>query len=145
VWDWNAVIAGMPYALGATTVIFGKHIDKFAADRDKGIYTLPVLLGERLARYTAIGMMALQYLLTIYLVAIGYFTPALLLVLLALTSVPLVWGVYRQPKPAERPEQYPADSWPLWFVAFAFLHNRRFGLLFLAGLLVDLLLRSVIG
>lgn len=145
VWDWNAVIAGMPYALGATTVIFGKHIDKFAADRDKGIHTLPVLLGERLARYTAIGMMILQYVLTIYLVVIGYFTPALLLVLLALRSVPLVFGVYSQPKPAERPEQYPADSWPLWFVAFAFLHNRRFGLLFLVGLVVDLVVRSVLG
>jgi 1,4-dihydroxy-2-naphthoate polyprenyltransferase len=144
-WDWNVAIASLPYALGATTVIFGKHIDKFAADRDKRIYTLPVLLGERNARYAAIGMMILQYVLTIYLVAIGYFTPALLLVLLALRTAPLVFGVYRQPKPAERPERYPADSWPLWFVAFAFLHNKRFGLLFLVGLVVDLVVRSLLG
>jgi 1,4-dihydroxy-2-naphthoate polyprenyltransferase len=144
-WDWNVVIASLPYALGATTVIFGKHIDKFAADKAKGIHTLPVLLGERNARYTAIGMMALQYILTIYLVAIGYFTPALLLVLLALTAVPLVFGVYSKPKPEQRPDEYPADTWPLWFVAFAFLHNRRFGLLFLLGLIADLAVRAVIG
>jgi 1,4-dihydroxy-2-naphthoate polyprenyltransferase len=144
-WDWNVVIASLPYALGATTVIFGKHIDKFAADKAKGIHTLPVLLGERNARYAAIGMMALQYALTIYLVAIGYFTPALLLVLLALTAVPLVFGVYLKAKPEQRPANYPADTWPLWFVAFAFLHNRRFGLLFLLGLVADLALRSVLG
>ncbi|HET9224734.1 MAG TPA: prenyltransferase [Roseiflexaceae bacterium] len=137
-WSWNVVIASLPYALGATTVIFGKHIDKFAADKAKGIHTLPVLLGERNARYTALGMMTLQYILTIYLVAIGYFTPALLLVLLALTAVPLVFGVYAKPKPEQRPDDYPADTWPLWFVAFAFLHNRRFGLLFLLGLIADL-------
>jgi 1,4-dihydroxy-2-naphthoate polyprenyltransferase len=144
-WDWNVVIASLPYALGATTVIFGKHIDKFAADKAKGIHTLPVLLGERNARYTAIGMMALQYILTIYLVAIGYFTPALLLVLLALTAIPLVFGIYSKPKPEQRPDEYPADTWPLWFVAFAFLHNRRFGLLFLLGLIADLAVRAVIG
>ena len=144
-WDWNVVIASLPYALGATTVIFGKHIDKFAADKAKGIHTLPVLLGERNARYAAIGMMALQYILTIYLVAIGYFTPALLLVLLALTAVPLVFGVYSHPKPEQRPDNYPADTWPLWFVAFAFMHNRRFGLLFLLGLIADLAVRIVTG
>jgi 1,4-dihydroxy-2-naphthoate octaprenyltransferase len=144
-WDWNVVIASLPYALGATTVIFGKHIDKFAADKAKGIHTLPVLLGEHNARYVAIGMMALQYALTIYLVAIGYFTPALLLVLLALTAAPLVFGVYSKPKPEQRPDDYPADTWPLWFVAFAFLHNRRFGLLFLLGLIADLVVRIALG
>jgi 1,4-dihydroxy-2-naphthoate octaprenyltransferase len=143
--DWNVVIASLPYALGATTVIFGKHIDKFAADKAKGIHTLPVLLGERNARYTAIGMMVLQYILTIYLVAIGYFTLALLLVLLALKTFGLVYVVYRRPKPAERPAEYPANAWPLWFVAFAFQHNRRFGLLFLLGLVADLALRSVLA
>jgi 1,4-dihydroxy-2-naphthoate polyprenyltransferase len=143
VWDWNVVLAGLPYALGATTVIFGKHIDKCAADKEKRIHTLPVLLGERNARYAAIGMMALQYALVIYLVAIGYFTPALLIVLLALKTFTLVFAVYRQPKPDQRPDAYPADTWPLWFVAFAFLHNRRFGLLFLLGLIGDLALRRL--
>jgi hypothetical protein len=30
----------------------------------------------------------------------------------------------------------------MWFVSFAFLHNRRFGTWFMLGLLVDAFLRS---
>ena len=40
-WDWNVVIASLPYAFGVTGVIFGKQIDKFIADKSKNIYTLP--------------------------------------------------------------------------------------------------------
>lgn len=39
--------------------------------------------------------------------------------------------VYRDTRPAGMPEEYRADVWPLWFVAFAFLHNRHFGALFI--------------
>ena len=45
------------------------------------------------------------------------------------------------PKPTRIPEEYRADVWPLWFVAFAFLHNRRFGPLFVLGLAVEAALR----
>jgi hypothetical protein len=34
-----------------------------------------------------------------------------------------------------------ADVWPLWFVAFAFLHNCRFGALFILGLAAEAILR----
>jgi 1,4-dihydroxy-2-naphthoate octaprenyltransferase len=139
-WSWNVVIASMPYALGATTIIFGKHIDKLAGDREKAIRTLPVLLGERYSRYTAIALMALQYALVLYLVVVGYFTLVMLAVLLALTTFRLVLAVYRQRRPAGPPPEYPAGAWPLWFVAFAFVHNRRFGALFLLGLLIDAIL-----
>ena len=44
----------------------------------------------------------------------------------------------------DRPAEYPAEAWPLWFVAFAFLHNRRFGLLFLLGLIGDIALRGLL-
>src|SRR5512140_878985 len=37
--------AGLPYALLVTTVLVGKHLDKFEQDKAKGIHTLPVLLG----------------------------------------------------------------------------------------------------
>ena len=136
-WDWNVVIASLPYALGTTMVIFGKHIDKIEADRAKGIHTLPVLIGEKTARYTALIMMGLQYIFTIYLIVTGYFSPVMLVVLLALTAVPMVWQVYRAPKPKEMPDGYQADVWPLYFVALSFLHNRRFGLWYLAGLILD--------
>src|SRR5207245_1255238 len=74
-WDWGAVLVGFPYALGATTVIFGKHIDKLSDDRARGIHTLPVLIGETAARWTLVAMVALMYLTVPYLVAAGALTP----------------------------------------------------------------------
>ena len=139
-WSWQVVLAGMPYALGATSVIFGKHIDKIVGDKAKGIHTLPVLLGEKASRYLNIALMILQYLFVVGLIIAGYFTAVMLVVLLALRTFILVFHVYRQPKPAEPPADYPEDGWPLWFVAFAFLHNRSFGLLFIVALLVDAIL-----
>jgi 1,4-dihydroxy-2-naphthoate octaprenyltransferase len=139
-WDWNVALAGLPYALGPTTVIFGKHIDKSAEDRAKGIHTLPVVIGERAARYLALTLFALQYLLVIYLVAIGFFTPVMLVVLFALSAMPRVWALYRGPRPTTMPAGYNPQIWPGYFAAAAFFHNRRYGLLFILGLLVDALL-----
>jgi 1,4-dihydroxy-2-naphthoate octaprenyltransferase len=140
-WDWNVVIASMPYALGVTGVIFGKHIDKFEMDKGKKIHTLPVLLGEKLSRFTVIGMLVLQYLLTLYLVVDGFFTLVMLIVLIALGEFMRILPMFRAPKPDEKPDDYP-DVWPNWFVAAAFVHNRRFGLLFMLGLILDTLVKA---
>jgi 1,4-dihydroxy-2-naphthoate octaprenyltransferase len=144
-WNWTVMLASLPYALGVTTVIFGKHIDKYAEDKAKGIHTLPVLLGERWARFAVIFMTVLQYGLALYLVLTGFFTPILLIVFLALPTFfsPLL-AMYRRPKPETCPAEYPAESWPLWFVASAFVHNRRFGLLFMLGLILDTVWKTVI-
>ncbi|MGB3716427.1 MAG: prenyltransferase [Candidatus Promineifilaceae bacterium] len=139
-WSWEVVLAGLPYALGATTVIFGKHIDKIKGDKDRGLHTLPVILGDRNSRYVAIGMMVLQYLLVVAMIIGRFFTPAMLLVFLAIRKFQLAYKVFSQPKPEQPPEEYPEDSWPLWYVAFAFLHNRTYGLFFIVGLLIDTLL-----
>jgi 1,4-dihydroxy-2-naphthoate octaprenyltransferase len=136
-WEWSVTLAGMPYALGATAVIFGKHIDKLETDKKRGLHTLPVILGDRNSRYTAIGMMILQYLLVVILVISRFFTPAMLLVFLAIRKFQLAFKVFSQPKPDQPPEEYPKESWPLWFVAFAFLHNRTYGGFFLLALLID--------
>jgi 1,4-dihydroxy-2-naphthoate octaprenyltransferase len=142
-WDWNVVIASMPYALGVTGVIFGKHIDKYEMDKEKGIHTLPVLLGEKLSRYIVVGMLALQYLSVVYLMVTGFFTLVLAVVFLAIPAFMQVWDMYRAPKPDEKPEDYP-DVWPNYFVAGAFYHNRRFGIIFLLGLIADTLLQKFI-
>ena len=141
VWDWNVVIASLPYALGVTGVIFGKHIDKYKMDKAKGIHTLPVLLGESLSRYTVIGMLVIQYLSVLYLIISGFFTPILLIVLFAIPAFMRVFKILSQPTPHEKPEEFPADVWPNWYVAAAFYHNRRFGLLFLGGLVLDTIYR----
>lgn len=135
-WEWNVVLASLPYALGVTGVIFGKHIDKFEMDKEKKIHTLPVILGERVSRYTALGMIFLQYLMVVYLVITGFFTPLMLIILFSIPVLLQIIPIFRNPKPAEKPEDYP-DVWPNYFVAAAFVHNRRFGMLFLLGLILN--------
>eukprot|EP01114_Cavostelium_apophysatum_P017417 TRINITY_DN5168_c0_g1_i1.p1 TRINITY_DN5168_c0_g1~~TRINITY_DN5168_c0_g1_i1.p1 ORF type:complete len:337 (+),score=34.34 TRINITY_DN5168_c0_g1_i1:17-1027(+) len=138
-WSWDVVIASCPYSLGATTVIFGKHIDKIANDTEKKINTLPVVLGEYVAERCVLVMIALQYLLVIYLVQIKYFSPLVLAVLPAiyLDYKADLWRIYTTPKPKEKPANYPANVWPLYFVAYAFQHNSYFGGLFLLGIILD--------
>ena len=143
-WDWNVVLGSLPYALGVTGVIFGKHIDKFKIDKAKRIHTLPVVIGETVARYILIGMVVLQYLLTIYLILTGFFTPVMLAVFLAIPSFRRIWPMLRQPKPTEKPADYP-DVWPNYFVAMAFVHNRTFGMWFLLALVVDTILKMLIA
>lgn len=140
-WDWNVVWASLPYALGPTTVLFGKHIDKINADRAKGIRTMPVLIGEKNARMAVLVMIALQYLAVIALISSGFFSPLMLLVLGGLTVMPQVWAMYRVPKPNEKPADYDASIWPLWFSAVSFLHNKRYGTFFLLGLIFEIILR----
>lgn len=137
-WEWNVILASLPYALGVTGVIFGKHIDKYEMDKEKGIHTLPVILGEKLSRYIALGMVILQYLLVVYLVVTGFFTPVMLIVFFSIPVLLQIIPIFRNPKPEEKPENYP-DVWPNYFVAAAFVHNRRFGLFFLLGLMLNVL------
>jgi 1,4-dihydroxy-2-naphthoate octaprenyltransferase len=135
----SVIVASLPVALAATTVLFGKHIDKLDADAAKRIRTLPVLLGERRARHTTIGMLTLQYVLVIYLVVSGTLSWLLLAVAFALPWYVRSVRVYAHPRPATPPPEYPPNIWPLWYAAFAFQHTRRFGGLFLLGLALDAL------
>jgi 1,4-dihydroxy-2-naphthoate octaprenyltransferase len=108
-WSWNVVIASLVYALGVTTVIFGKHIDKCEADRDRRIYTLPVLIGEKAGRYAVVSMFLLQYLAVVYLVLIGFFTPVMLVVFLAVRTLIQIWPMFRQPN---QPKNRRFPEWP---------------------------------
>ncbi len=138
-WSWEAVWASLPYAFSVTAVLLGKHIDKLEADREKGVRTLPVVLGERGARLLTALLIVAAYGSVLVLVVTRTFSPALLLVLLALPALRLTLRALSRPRPAEPPADYPREAWPLWFVGFAFLHNRRFGALYMAGLLLDAL------
>ena len=138
VWSWQVCLASLPYALGATLVIFGKHIDKLPEDKAKNIHTLPVILGEKNSRYTVLVMMALQYVFVVYLVVTGYFSPVLLVVFFALFWIKPVLQIFLKPKPAVKPADYSADVWPLWFVAAGFYHNRVFGMFLMLGLILNL-------
>jgi 1,4-dihydroxy-2-naphthoate octaprenyltransferase len=140
--NWSADVAWLSvvFALGPTTVLFGKHTDKLEADKSKGVRTLPVIIGERTARLSIGVMVGAQYLLCIALVLSGSFNWPLLLVLLNVRSLPQLRKVLAHSKPTVAPGKYPAHVWPLWFSAYAFSHTRRFTTIFLAGVLLDTLL-----
>jgi 1,4-dihydroxy-2-naphthoate octaprenyltransferase len=138
-WNWFVVLASLPYVLGVTTVIFGKHIDKLDMDLKKGIHTLPVVIGEKASRFAVLGMMVAPYLITLYLIFARFFTPVMLIVFLALPGFLKIYPVFLKPKPETRPEG--SRGWPLYFVGYAFYNNRRFGSLFMFGLLLDVALR----
>ena len=139
----DVILASLPCALAATTVLFGKHTDKLDADAAKGIRTMPVLLGEKNARLATIGMVVMQYVLTLYLVLNGYLSWLMLVVFFA---APWAWRaiqVYRAERPAAPPPEYPPANWPLWYAALSFQHTRRFGMLFLLGLILDVIARGI--
>ena len=138
-WDWYVAIASLPYVLGVTTVIFGKHIDKILPDTQKGIHTLPVVIGEKAARYTVLAMMIIPYFLTAYLIATKFFTPIMAIVVFAIPAFLKIYPIFLKPKPQTPPEGQ--LGWPLYFVGYAFYNNRKFGSLFMLGLLVDAALR----
>ncbi len=137
-WNWNVVIASLPYALGVTTVIFGKHIDKQNEDRAKRIFTLPVLIGEKAGRIIVLTMILAQYLSAGYLMLVGFFKPVIFVVLLAIPTLLKILPIYRAPKPPEKPANFP-DVWPNYFVAASFVHNRAFGIWYLVGLILNVL------
>jgi 1,4-dihydroxy-2-naphthoate octaprenyltransferase len=129
------LLASVPYGLGVTTVLFGKHLDKLDFDASKHIRTAPIVLGESLSRRVTVVLSVLMYASTAAL-AVWQEMWALVLVIGAIPLLMLLIRFYRTPKPEKPPEGY--RGWPLWFVGIAFIHNRRFGMLFVAGLALQL-------
>ena len=134
-WVW---LASLPYAILVTTVLFGKHIDKISADAALGIRTLPVILGERLARRVAQVLMVAFYPIVVGAVLVGFIGPWVVLVLLGVPRLLQVLRVFAVPKPEVPPQSY--IGWPLWFVGAAFVHTRRAGGLLILGLILNAVL-----
>ena len=131
------LVASLPYAILVTTVLIGKHVDKFEADSAKGIHTLPVLLGRERSLFLNQLLMASYFVLVLSLVMVGTFG---IWTLLTFAAIPRAWEVirvYNRPRPETPPANYPI--WPLWYVAWAFMLTRRAGGLFVLGLLLDVI------
>jgi 1,4-dihydroxy-2-naphthoate octaprenyltransferase len=143
VWSWNVIWASLPYVLGVTTVIFGKHIDKMLIDKAKKIFTLPVLIGEKAARYAVLVMMALPYLLVLVFIFTRYFTPVLILVFVAVPTLLKLVPQFLKPKPETRPEGFPdgQGGWPLYFAPQGFVNTRAFGTWFMLAMILDVVIR----
>jgi len=128
------VWASLPYGLLVTTVLLGKHIDKYEYDLAKDVHTLPVLLGPRVARLLTRWALAAFFILVALEVWRGILPVTCLLVALALPRLHVVDQFFRRPRPYSRPPDDPI--WPLWFAALAFLVVRLAGAWFLLGLLL---------
>jgi len=85
------------------------------------------------AAFAAYGW-RIAFLASVVLVVIGFVTPVVLVVFLALPRARAALALYAKPRPKEKPEAWPAFVWPLYFVRMAFAPHRRFGMLFLGGL-----------
>jgi 1,4-dihydroxy-2-naphthoate octaprenyltransferase len=140
---WRVALAGVPFGLSVVSINLGKHIDKYAEDKKKKVGTLPVVIGEKAARYVNMAVIALIYLVILYLIFIThYFTPVMLLVLFAGKRALYSFMVLLKPRPSEPPPEW--KFWPTWFSGFSFYHNRLFGNLFVLALLVDVVLRLLL-
>jgi 1,4-dihydroxy-2-naphthoate octaprenyltransferase len=139
-WSWDVALLSLVYSMGPTTVLFGKHTDKLAEDRVKKVYTLPVILKEKMSRYTTIGMWIAQYALVGIMILYRMAGPVMAIVLLAIPKLVSTARVFTRPRPEEAPPDLPPNTWPLYLSANAFGYNKRFGSLFLLGLIIDVVL-----
>jgi 1,4-dihydroxy-2-naphthoate octaprenyltransferase len=137
---WWVGVASLPYAFGVTSVVMGNISISWSSTVGRRIRTLPVGAGRSRGaplRAPVAGMYA-----SVFALAVWQRTPGLLLVAGAIPLLRLTLRAYGAPKPLAPPEGYP--GWPLWFVAFAFIHVRRFGVLFLCGLALQLAVEAVL-
>jgi 1,4-dihydroxy-2-naphthoate octaprenyltransferase len=141
-WDWAVVLASIPVGLNVVTINLGKHTDKLKEDKIKKVRTLPVLVGEPATRSITVGAITLSYLILVFLIFVThFFTPLMLLVLVAVKPARVALQRLSQPRPAEPPAGYPI--WPRWFSTVCFVHNRVFSNYFVLGLILDTLVRTV--
>ena len=142
-WNWNVIYLSLIYAIGRTSVIFGKHIDKSDKDLEKRVFTLPVLLGEKVSRYATIVIWLLQYILIGFFIYNGILGLSFLIVILALPKYFQTAKVFLEPKPLN-PIPGIKTTWPLYFASYAFVYNRRFSILFLTGLILQVAVSIII-
>ncbi len=131
------VVASIPYAVSVTTVLFGKHIDKIDYDTPLGVKTVPVLLGEAATKTALKALILIAYLAVVGLVVTRFLPVWSLVSILALPQANQLFRVLSSPKPKERPPE--AIMWPIWYLGYVFGHNRRFGALYVLGLLLGVL------
>jgi len=132
------VIASIPYAVSVTTVLFGKHMDKIEYDTKLGVRTVPVILGESATKTALKALVTIAYLAVVGLVVTRYLPVWSLISLLALPRASQLFRALSEPRPKEAPPG--AIMWPIWYLGFVFNHNRRFGALYVFGLILSVLL-----
>ena len=138
--NMDVMLTSVAVGLSVMSINLGKHIDKLEDDKKRKVYTLPVVIGQTLARYLDILALVAVYGIILYLIfANRFFTPVMLIVFFAAKLLMYALAVLAKPRPEGPPEGY--EGWPIWFSGFTFFHNRRFTMLFMLGVLIDTILR----
>jgi 1,4-dihydroxy-2-naphthoate octaprenyltransferase len=127
-------LASIPYGLVVMNVLLGKHLDKYEKDMEKGVKTLPVVLGWKNAVTFARLNTAMFYVSVILLVFFRVITPIALLCFFSMGRFKTFMDILSTKKPDGKPDGFP-EIWPLWYVVWAFWFNRLAGGLFILGLL----------
>lgn len=135
------LLAAVPYGLGVFTILNGKHIDQRAFDASRGLGTLAVRIGERVARRLNLAAIALMYGSVAAAVAAGQLSRWALLVAVALPRAVAALRITAVPAPPAPPAGY--VGWPLWYHRAALVHNRLFGWAYVAGLALAALTRAL--
>lgn len=156
--SWDIALASVPYGLGVMAVLMGKHLDKAEKDREKGINSLPVILGDERGRL-ATELMVWAYYLVITALVVTNKLP--LLAILALVSIPkagrfihtlhqgipatpvIAFAMAKDVIPADLKKKFDPNMseedfplWPLWYVAWGVWWIRTAGGWFVLGLLL---------
>ena len=92
-------VNSIPYGLAVTAVLMGKHLDKAAKDRAKGVRTLPVVLGDQRARLLTQLMILAFYLSIAVLAGHGDLPWPTLLVILSLPKAVRFISILSLPAP----------------------------------------------
>jgi 1,4-dihydroxy-2-naphthoate octaprenyltransferase len=137
----NAMLASLPYGLGVMTILTGKHIDQMNFDSQRGIRTLPVLIGERAARGLNLIALVAIYVVVAALIVLGRLTPFAAAIVLALPRAAHAMQVMLRPRPAAAPAGY--VGWPLWYHRACLEHNRVLGWTYIGGLAAGALWRAL--
>lgn len=82
----------------------------------------------------------MQYIFIFTLILTNHIGPAMLIVLFAIPKLLWATKIFLKPRPVTKPDGPSGEGWPLYLVSHAFIYNRVFGMLFLLGLIVDVIL-----
>jgi 1,4-dihydroxy-2-naphthoate octaprenyltransferase len=128
----NVMLASLPYGLGVMTILVGKHIDQIDFDSGRNIHTLPVVIGEKIARVLNIAAICAIYAIIAALIGFSRLTPFAAIVVFALPRAVRAITLMSRPRPTSPPHGY--IGWPLWYHRACLGHNRLFGWAYIGGL-----------
>jgi len=122
--SFNALLISIPFGVLVALVIFANNIRDIEQDRMSHVKTVAILLGQRSAMHAYLLLIALAYIITLLITAVGVLTPWGLLVFL---SLPLAVKLFKQMR----------QSIPAGADAMTAQLDTAFGALLVAGLVIQ--------